>query len=134
MAFSPVRASKEIALEYSRYLTSIFSLNDPDYQQQFSARLREMPFEILDHAPGGRQHLVFSDFYPHSGEFPEIIRRRLGRIVRQKTIADSLLLQPLEKRQGEWKNLIPEINRPVHVHDDMTDFPKTVIHGHIHHL
>ena len=44
MAFSPVKASKEIALEYSRYLTSIFSLNDPDYQQQFSARLREMPF------------------------------------------------------------------------------------------
>lgn len=44
MAFSPVRASKEIALEYSRYLSSIFSLNDPIYQQQFEARLREMPF------------------------------------------------------------------------------------------
>ena len=44
MAFSPVRASKEIALEYSRYLSSIFSLNDPVYQQQFSARLKEMPF------------------------------------------------------------------------------------------
>lgn len=44
MSFSPVRASKEIALEYSRYLSSIFSLNDPVYQQQFSARLKEMPF------------------------------------------------------------------------------------------
>ena len=44
MAFSPVRASKEIALEYSRYLSSIFSLSDPVYQQQFGARLREMPF------------------------------------------------------------------------------------------
>ena len=44
MAFSPVRASKEIALEYTRYLSSIFSLSDPVYQQQFSERLKEMPF------------------------------------------------------------------------------------------
>ena len=44
MAFSPVKASEAIAQDYSRYLTSIFSLNDPDYQRQFEARLQEMPF------------------------------------------------------------------------------------------
>ena len=44
MAFSPVKASKEIASEYSRYLSSIFSLDDPDYQQQFISQLRQMPF------------------------------------------------------------------------------------------
>ena len=44
MAFSPVKASKEIAFEYSRYLSSIFSLSDPVYQQQFAASLRDMPF------------------------------------------------------------------------------------------
>lgn len=44
MAFSPVKASKEISKKYSRYLSSIFSLNDPVYQQQFSTLLHEMPF------------------------------------------------------------------------------------------
>ncbi len=44
MAFSPVKASKEIAREYSRYLSSIFSLNDAEYEKQFLSRLKEMPF------------------------------------------------------------------------------------------
>lgn len=44
MAFSPVKASKEIAFEYMRYLSSIFTLNDSDYQHQFTTRLQEMPF------------------------------------------------------------------------------------------
>ena len=44
MAFSPVKASKVIAQEYTRYLTSIFSLNDPEYEQQFRDCLEKMPF------------------------------------------------------------------------------------------
>ena len=44
MAFSPVKASKEIALEYTRYLSSIFSLSDPVYQKQFADSLHDMPF------------------------------------------------------------------------------------------
>lgn len=44
MAFSPVKASKEITREYARYLTSIFSLSDPQYQKQFQDSLRAMPF------------------------------------------------------------------------------------------
>lgn len=44
MAFSPVKASKIIAAEYARYLSSIFSMNDADYQKQFLDELKEMPF------------------------------------------------------------------------------------------
>ena len=44
MAFSPVKASKEIAQQYSRYLSSIFSLSDPAYQKQFASQVRKMPF------------------------------------------------------------------------------------------
>ena len=31
MAFSPVNASKDISQKYTRYLSTIFSLADPEY-------------------------------------------------------------------------------------------------------
>ena len=34
MAFSPVKASKDITAEYSGYLSTVFSLDDPEYQNQ----------------------------------------------------------------------------------------------------
>ena len=39
MPFSPVNASKEIAEKYMRYLKTIFSINDPDYQRQYEKLL-----------------------------------------------------------------------------------------------
>lgn len=44
MAFSPVNASKDITKKYSRYLSTIFSLADPEYQKLFELRLQETPF------------------------------------------------------------------------------------------
>lgn len=44
MTFSPVRASKQITQEYGRYLSTIFSLEDRDYQRQFENCLKRMPF------------------------------------------------------------------------------------------
>ena len=73
MAFSPVKASKEIAFEYSRYLSSIFSLSDPVYQQQFAARLQEMPFssgpflEVTDAFESGQTVRELMD----AGDLPE---------------------------------------------------------------
>lgn len=44
MAFSPVNASKDITKKYTRYLSTIFSLADPEYQKLFEQRLQETPF------------------------------------------------------------------------------------------
>lgn len=44
MIFSPVLASKEITDKYRRYLSTIFALDDADYQQQFQKTLQSMPF------------------------------------------------------------------------------------------
>lgn len=44
MAFSPVIASKDITKKYTRYLSTIFSLADPEYQKLFEQRLQETPF------------------------------------------------------------------------------------------
>lgn len=44
MAFSPINASKDITKKYTRYLSTIFSLSDPDFQEIFEERLRETPF------------------------------------------------------------------------------------------
>lgn len=44
MAFSPVDASKDITKEYTRYLSTVFSLNDPVYQREFLQELKKMPF------------------------------------------------------------------------------------------
>ena len=44
MAFSPVKASKEITAKYTRYLSTIFSLADPEFQNLFQQRLQETPF------------------------------------------------------------------------------------------
>ena len=44
MAFSPVNASKDITKKYTRYLSTIFSLADPEYQKLFEQRLGETPF------------------------------------------------------------------------------------------
>lgn len=44
MAFSPVNASKDITKKYTRYLSTIFSLGDPEFQRQFERRLAETPF------------------------------------------------------------------------------------------
>ena len=41
MAFSPVDASAEISEKYIRYLKTIFSIDDPTYQKQFSQQLDE---------------------------------------------------------------------------------------------
>ena len=40
MAFLPIAASKEIIEKYLRYLRTIFSINDPDYQTQLDELLR----------------------------------------------------------------------------------------------
>ncbi len=39
MAFSPIQASKDITSEYYRYLSTIFSINDADFERQFLAGL-----------------------------------------------------------------------------------------------
>lgn len=39
MAFRPIEASKEIEEKYNRYLRTIFSLSDPDYQSKLTAEL-----------------------------------------------------------------------------------------------
>lgn len=44
MAFSPVRASKDITEKYTRYLSTIFSLADPEYQKLFEQQLQQIPF------------------------------------------------------------------------------------------
>lgn len=44
MAFSPVQASKDLSQKYERYLSTIFSLSDPEYERQFRKKLQEMPF------------------------------------------------------------------------------------------
>ena len=44
MAFSPVKASKDITAEYSGYLSTVFSLDDPEYQNQFEQQLKNTPF------------------------------------------------------------------------------------------
>ena len=44
MAFSPVNASKDITKKYTRYLSTIFSLADPEFQKLFEQRLQETPF------------------------------------------------------------------------------------------
>ena len=44
MAFSPIQASKNIQEEYRRYLSTIFSLADDEYQKQFTAALKAAPF------------------------------------------------------------------------------------------
>lgn len=44
MAFSPVKASKEITEKYTRYLSTIFSFSDPEYQKLFSQQLAATPF------------------------------------------------------------------------------------------
>ena len=41
MAFSPVDASAVISEKYIRYLKTIFSIDDPTYQKQFSQQLDE---------------------------------------------------------------------------------------------
>ena len=41
MAFSPVEASAVISEKYIRYLKTIFSIDDPIYQKQFSQQLQE---------------------------------------------------------------------------------------------
>ena len=40
MAFNPVHAAKEITDDYLRYLSSVFSIHDPEYQHQFSEQLK----------------------------------------------------------------------------------------------
>lgn len=44
MAFSPVNASKDITNKYTRYLSTIFSLADPDFQSLFEKQLKDTPF------------------------------------------------------------------------------------------
>lgn len=44
MAFSPVAASKDITQKYTRYLSTIFSINDPEYQHLFEEQLAKTPF------------------------------------------------------------------------------------------
>lgn len=44
MAFSPVNASKDISQKYTRYLSTIFSLADPEYQRLFEQQLKQTPF------------------------------------------------------------------------------------------
>jgi ATP-dependent helicase YprA (DUF1998 family) len=44
MAFSPVNASKDISQKYNRYLSTIFSLADPEYQRLFEQQLKQTPF------------------------------------------------------------------------------------------
>ncbi len=39
MAFSPINAASEIEKKYRRYLSTIFSLDDPVYQAQFVQQL-----------------------------------------------------------------------------------------------
>ena len=39
MSFSPIKASALIEKQYKRYLGTMFSLNDPDYQRQFTEQL-----------------------------------------------------------------------------------------------
>lgn len=41
MAFSPIKASRQISAEYKRYLSTIFKLQDIDYQQQFTRALQQ---------------------------------------------------------------------------------------------
>ena len=41
MAFHPVRASEEITEKYIRYLKTIFSIDDEDYQRQFEKLLND---------------------------------------------------------------------------------------------
>lgn len=41
MAFSPIQAAKEIERKYRRYLSAIFSLDDPVYQKQFKTALNQ---------------------------------------------------------------------------------------------
>ena len=44
MAFSPVAASKDITQKYTRYLSTIFSIDDPEYQKLFEGQLSRTPF------------------------------------------------------------------------------------------
>ena len=41
MSFSPIQGSALIEKQYKRYLGTMFSLSDPDYQQQFTSQLND---------------------------------------------------------------------------------------------
>lgn len=77
MAFSPVKASKDITAKYTRYLSTIFSLADPDFQRMFEQRLQETPFskgpflEVTDAFQKGPTIMELIE----TGELPESFDR-----------------------------------------------------------
>ena len=76
MAFSPIQTSKDLSKKYERYLSTIFSISDPVYEQQFRNELKEMPFangpflEITDAFEQGEsvRDLINSGILPHGFE------------------------------------------------------------------
>ena len=73
MAFSPVSATKDITEKYNRYLSTIFSFADKEYQSQFMAALDSTPFakgpflELTDSFEKGRS---INEMIAH-GELPK---------------------------------------------------------------
>lgn len=78
MPFSPVQASREISQKYKRYLSTLFSMDDADYQRQFVEQLSSVetlakgPF--LDVTDAFRKGLTLHDLISH-GELPQSFAR-----------------------------------------------------------
>ncbi len=131
MAFSPVLASREITKEYMRYLSSIFSLNDKDYESQFLDLLGKMPFsagpflevtdafekgksvrELIEKGvlPNGFERLGFHldrPLYLHQQEALELISAGKSVVVSTGTGSGKTesFLYPI------FKSLVEEVNR-----------------------
>lgn len=69
MAFLPIAASKEIIEKYLRYLRTIFSINDPDYQTQLDELLRDG--RLFSNGP----FLEVSDSFEKGASIEELIEK-----------------------------------------------------------
>ena len=91
MAFSPVEASKHITEKYSRYLHTIFSIDDEDYNRQLQSQLEGM--DLLAAGP----YLDVTDSFEKGSSLEDLIQA--GKIVKSFRKVNIPLTRPLYKHQ-----------------------------------
>ena len=91
MAFSPVEASKRITEKYSRYLHTIFSIDDEGYNKQLQDQLQGM--DLLASGP----YLDVSDSFEKGSSLKELIND--GKIAKSFRRINMPLTRPLYKHQ-----------------------------------
>lgn len=68
MAFRPIEGSAKIEAQYKRYLTTMFRMNDPDYQEQFLRQIN------ADHAFAKGPYLDAQDFFATGKTTGDLVR------------------------------------------------------------